>query len=120
MISEGSKAIARAPCVFAPSRQLSTTMKAAETPSAKALPSYILNCPETQVTTLPNGLRVASEVGFTPRCAARCLDHSVCWFDTKRNVEGDHEGRVKARSARGPFMSKEKLNFKTSRSQEIV
>lgn len=31
-------------------------------PKASALPSYVLNCPETQVTTLPNGLRVASEV----------------------------------------------------------
>lgn len=26
------------------------------------LPDYVLNCPETRVTTLPNGLRVASEV----------------------------------------------------------
>lgn len=38
----------------------------AESPAALAkvndLPSYVLNCPETQVTTLPNGLRVASEV----------------------------------------------------------
>lgn len=37
----------------------------AESPAALAkvndLPSYVLNCPETQVTTLPNGLRVASE-----------------------------------------------------------
>ena len=31
-------------------------------PTAAELPSYVLNCPETQVTTLPNGLRVASEV----------------------------------------------------------
>ncbi|CAN0015054.1 unnamed protein product [Ectocarpus sp. 12 AP-2014] len=30
-------------------------------PIASELPSYVLNCPETQVTTLPNGLRVASE-----------------------------------------------------------
>jgi len=36
---------------------------AAPLPKASALPSYVLNCPETQVTTLPNGLRVASEVG---------------------------------------------------------
>lgn len=34
----------------------------AQVPQASALPSYVLNCPETQVTTLPNGLRVASEV----------------------------------------------------------
>lgn len=35
-------------------------------PAAKALPSYVLNCPETEVTTLPNGLRVASEVIWHP------------------------------------------------------
>lgn len=37
----------------------------AQMPRASALPSYVLNCPETQVTTLPNGLRVASEVSLT-------------------------------------------------------
>lgn len=36
--------------------------QAAPLVKASALPSYVLNCPETQVTTLPNGLRVASEV----------------------------------------------------------
>lgn len=42
-------------------RRAFSTARAA-LPKASELPSYVLNCPETQVTTLPNGLRVASEV----------------------------------------------------------
>lgn len=41
-------------------------------PKASALPSYVLNCPETQVTTLPNGLRVASEVRLARSLCGCC------------------------------------------------
>ena len=41
-----------------------SSLQRANVPTAKELPSYVLNCPETQVTTLPNGLRVASEVRY--------------------------------------------------------
>lgn len=41
-----------------------SAMQGTVVPMARALPSYVLNCPETQVTTLPNGLRVASEVSI--------------------------------------------------------
>lgn len=44
------------------SRRGMSALQRASVPTAKELPSYVLNCPETQVTTLPNGLRVASEV----------------------------------------------------------
>jgi mitochondrial-processing peptidase subunit beta len=33
----------------------------AAAPSAASFPDYVLHCPETKVTTLPNGLRVATE-----------------------------------------------------------
>lgn len=47
-------------------------------PAAKALPSYVLNCPETEVTTLPNGLRVASEVMYPVRSSIRQVD-TIVW-----------------------------------------
>ena len=61
-----SKAAASAFGVAGMRRGLSVLQGAASVaaPAAKALPSYVLNCPETQVTTLPNGLRVASEVCY--------------------------------------------------------
>lgn len=54
---------------------------AAPLPKASALPSYVLNCPETQVTTLPNGLRVASEVGpDSIRSFCAIFVASLCWL----------------------------------------
>jgi processing peptidase subunit beta len=34
------------------------------TAAANNFPAYVLNAPATEVTTLPNGVRVASEVGL--------------------------------------------------------
>lgn len=58
-------------------RRRSSSLRGVEAPTAKSLPAYVLNCPETQVTTLPNGLRVASEVSARHffRCWICLLDH---------------------------------------------
>jgi hypothetical protein len=59
--------------------------------STKGFPAYVLNAPLTEVTTLGNGVRVASEVGVAAavwgegdgsatQASACCLALPVCGF----------------------------------------
>ncbi|CAM9268685.1 unnamed protein product, partial [Hapterophycus canaliculatus] len=54
-------------------------------PKASALPSYVLNCPETQVTTLPNGLRVASETSHGATASVGVWIDAGSRYETQEN-----------------------------------
>lgn len=51
---------------------------AARAASTQAFPSYLVNAPATEVTTLNNGVRVASEVSTANRHAHRYATRHSC------------------------------------------
>ncbi|CAM9668469.1 unnamed protein product, partial [Laminaria digitata] len=62
-----------------------SALQRASVPTAKELPSYVLNCPETQVTTLPNGLRVASETSHGATAAVGVWIDAGSRYETPEN-----------------------------------
>ncbi|CAM9789232.1 unnamed protein product [Scytosiphon promiscuus] len=73
-------------------------------PKASALPSYVLNCPETQVTTLPNGLRVASETSHGATASVGVWIDAGSRYETEENNGVahflEHQPRVSSRAPR--------------------
>lgn len=51
----------------------------AQTRSVSALPAFAVNAPVTEVTRLPTGLRVASEVSHTTHGGKTCVLRIYTW-----------------------------------------